>query len=124
MSPLSPDQWQVLSPYLDKALTLSETECANWLEALQAENPDVAGKLRELLKQHRAAERAGYLETGLNLHPEGAGLAGQTIGAYRLISRIGQGDMGTFCLAERRHGRFQRKAAVKFLSAARDGQGG
>jgi serine/threonine-protein kinase len=124
MSPLSPDQWQVLSPYLDKALTLSETECANWLEALQAENPDVAGKLRELLKQHRAAERAGYLETGLNLHAEGAGLAGQTIGAYRLISLIGQGGMGTVCLAERSDGRFQRKAAVKFLSAARVGQGG
>jgi len=124
MPALSPDQWQVLSPYLDKALTLSETECAHWLEGLQVENPDVAGKLRELLKQHRAAEHARYLETGPSLHTEDMGLAGQVIGAYRLLSPIGQGGMGTVWLAARNDGRFERKAAVKFLNVALAGHGG
>jgi serine/threonine-protein kinase len=124
MSPLRPDQWQVLSPYLDKALTLSEAECANWLGALQVENPDIAGKVRELLNRHRAAEQAAYLETGLSVLPEGIGLADQMIGAYRLLSPIGQGGMGTVWLAERGDGRFERRAAVKFLSIALVGQGG
>jgi hypothetical protein len=43
MSTLSPERWSALSPYLDKALTLSETERAVWLAALRAENPDLAG---------------------------------------------------------------------------------
>jgi hypothetical protein len=50
MSPLSPEQWQVLSPYLDRALTLSKEECALWLQSLCTEKPEVADKLRGLLK--------------------------------------------------------------------------
>jgi eukaryotic-like serine/threonine-protein kinase len=53
-----------------------------------------------------------------------SGLAGQSVGAYRLISTIGHGGMGTVWLAERNDGRFLRKAAVKFLSVALVGQGG
>ena len=46
MSTLSPDQWSALSPYLDKALTLSEAERTHWLKALGAENPDLARQLQ------------------------------------------------------------------------------
>ena len=42
MSTLSPDQWSALSPYLDKALTLSGEERTHWLKALGAENPDLS----------------------------------------------------------------------------------
>lgn len=124
MCPLNPDQWQVLSPYLDQALTLSEEECARWLESLRSENPDIAHKLQELLSQHRAAEEKGYLERSPAVPLAGAGQAGQTVGAYRLLSMIGQGGMGTVWLAERSDGRFERQAAVKFLSIGLAGRGG
>jgi serine/threonine-protein kinase len=124
MSPLNPDQWKILSPYLDRALTLSEEECAGWFESLQVENPDIAHKLRELLDEHSAAEREGYLENGVTLPPRSAGLAGEEVGAYRLISVIGQGGMGTVWLAERSDGRFERRAAIKFLNIALVGRGG
>ena len=55
---------------------------------------------------------------------EAPGLAGQTVGAYRLVAAIGQGGMGTVWLAERSDGRFERKAAVKFLSTSLIGGGG
>ena len=124
MSTLSPDKRSALSPYLDKALTLSEAERAHWLEALRAENPDLARHLQELLSEHQAAQQEAFLETSPIALPANPGLAGQTLGTYRLVSPLGDGGMGAVWLAERNDGRFERKAAVKFLSAALIGHGG
>jgi len=124
MSTLSPDQWSALSPYVDKALTLLEAERTYWLKALRAENPDLARQLQELLSEHQAAQQEGFLEKSPIPLSENPGLAGESLGPYRLVSPIGQGGMGTVWLAERSDGRFERKAAVKFLSAALVGCGG
>jgi serine/threonine protein kinase len=51
-------------------------------------------------------------------------LAGTVVGAYRLVSLIGQGGMGTVWLAERCDGRFEGRAAVKLLNAALVGRVG
>lgn len=118
MSPLRPDQWQVLSPYLDEALSLSEEERRPWLQALQAKDQELAEQIQALLNEERTIEQEGYLETGPLLPASSPVAAGQVIGAYRLISVIGQGGMGTVWLAERSDGRFERRAAVKFLSIA------
>src|SRR5207302_560366 len=45
-------------------------------------------------------------------------LAGQTVGAYRLLNLIGQGGMGDVWLAERSDGRFEKRVAVKLLRFA------
>ena len=123
MSTLSSGGWRALSPYLDKALALSEHDRAIWMESLRAEQPDLASQLEELLDEHFAAQLDRFLEHGPSFALASAGLAGQAVGAYRLISPIGQGGMGTVWLAERSDGRFERKAAVKFLSASLVGQG-
>jgi eukaryotic-like serine/threonine-protein kinase len=52
-----------------------------------------------------------------------SGAPGENIGTYRLISIIGRGGMGTVWLAERSDGRFERKAAVKFINLALTGRG-
>ena len=122
MSPLGPEQWQVLSPYLDQALTLSREECALWLQSLRRERPEIADKLHALLEEHRAVNEERYLETGPALTLD-SGAPGQNIGPYRLISIIGRGGMGTVWLAERSDGRFERKAAVKFLNVALTARG-
>ena len=51
-------------------------------------------------------------------------MAGQIIGAYRLLSLIGQGGMGSVWLAERCDGRFEGRAAVKLLNIALVGRAG
>ena len=51
-------------------------------------------------------------------------LAGQTVGPYTLISPIGHGGMGTVWLAQRSDGRFEGRAALKFLNAALVGRAG
>ena len=118
MDTINPEQWQRLSPYLDKALTLAEDDRAEWLEGLRLEHPDIAEYVEELLDEHRAAEKSRFLEQGPSVVRSAASLAGQQVGAYRLVSPIGDGGMGTVWLAERSDGRFERKAAVKFLSIA------
>jgi serine/threonine protein kinase len=124
MSRLSPEQWQTLSPYLDRALELADDERSAWLAALESENPTVASQLEMLLGEHRALIEEGFLEEKAPQLPRGQGLAGQVLGVYTLISQIGHGGMGTVWLAERNDGRFERRVAIKMLNIALLGKGG
>jgi serine/threonine-protein kinase len=45
-------------------------------------------------------------------------MEGEVVGAYRLLSLIGQGGMGSVWLAERCDGRYEGRAAVKLLNVA------
>ena len=123
MSTLSPDQWRAVSPYLDQALDMPDEERKAWLASLGEQNPALAAHLKKLLDEHRVLVQERYLEKGSVPLPGQAALAGQTIGAYTLLSPIGQGGMGTVWLAERSDGRFQRQVAVKFLSIGFAGGG-
>jgi eukaryotic-like serine/threonine-protein kinase len=113
MFTLNPERWREVSPYLDHALSLPEEGRGVWLSSFRADRPDLAELVQELLQEHRELEQAQFLE-----HPQPASetsLAGQKIGAYTLLSPIGQGGMGSVWLAERSDGRFERQVAVKFL---------
>lgn len=118
MSTLSPDQWQALSPYLDQALAMTDDARAAWLSSLGEQDPALAAQLLALLDEHRVLAQEGFLEDGRFALPNSTGLAGQTLGPYTLISQIGQGGMGSVWLARRSDGRFERQAAVKFVSIA------
>jgi len=118
VSTLSPERWREISPQLDHALSLPEEERAAWLAALRAEHPETAHLLETLLAEHRALSKERFLERGPERPRGEAGLPGQTFGAYRLLSPIGQGGMGSVWLAERSDGRFQRRVAVKVLRFA------
>src|SRR5580700_3079724 len=122
MSTLSPDQWQALSPYLDQALAMTDDERAPWLSSLGEQDPALAAQLAALLVEHRVLAQEGFLEKGRFALPSSAGLAGQTLGPYTLISQIGQGGMGSVWLARRSDGRFERQAAVKFVNIALAGR--
>ena len=117
------ERWQVVEPFLDRALELPSDEArSDWLAQLHAERPDVADEIRSLLLIQRAAAADRFLEHAVDL-PGGRATAGQTIGAYKLVSPIGQGGMGSVWLAERSDGRFDRPAALKFLHVALAGRG-
>jgi serine/threonine-protein kinase len=67
------------------------------------------------LEEHRALSEKRFLEGSPNSDRDQSSLAGQSLGAYTLISPIGQGGMGSVWLAERSDGRFERRVAIKFL---------
>jgi len=114
---ISPQQWQEVSPYLDQAMTMADEERSAWLASLRQQNPALADLLQSLLDEHQMLSQDRFLERDPVPRPGGEALAGQMIGAYRLVSLIGQGGMGSVWLAERSDGRFERPAAVKLLRA-------
>jgi serine/threonine protein kinase len=123
MHELSPDRWQEVSPYLDEVLALPAGERAGWLASLRESNPELASLVEALLVEQRLLEEEHFLEHSPAQLPEPV-LAGQSFGAYTLISAIGHGGMGSVWLARRNDGRFERKAAVKLLNLALMGRGG
>ena len=124
MSVLDPDRWQVLSPYLDRALDMPEEERASWLAGLRKEDPALAADLEALLAEDRALSSEGFLEETVLSLSGPLSLAGHRIGAYRLVSLIDQGGMGSVWLAERSDGTSAGRAAVKLLNASLVGRKG
>lgn len=118
MSPIRPEEWREVSPHLDFALTLSREEQARWLATFRVERPDLAGFLEKLLEEHSALAEEHFLEHEPLRPANDSSLAGQILGAYRLVSRVGDGGMGSVWRAERVDGRFEREVAVKFLHFA------
>src|SRR3954471_11134646 len=127
MPPFSPERWHAVSPLLDEALELAHDEQGPWLESVRARDASLAADLQSLLAEHEAVHESRFLECAVPLPRRTAltvSLAGQTLGAYRLISRIGQGGMGSVWLAERCDGRFEGRAAIKLLNIALVGRSG
>jgi len=123
MSSSAADRWKRVSPYLDEALSLSEEERVAWLAKLRKQSPDLVEDLTRILQKQSELMKCDFLEEQAIAIPEQRGRTGLTVGAYTLISPIGQGGMSTVWLAERNDGRFDRKVAVKFLSIALYGRG-
>jgi hypothetical protein len=119
---LTRDLWVRLGPHLDQALALDEAGQAQYLAGLRTGDEQLAAQLESLLEEHRTLAEKGFLERTPDMPLPQAG-AGEFVGAYRLLSPIGSGGMGTVWLAERSDGRFERKVAVKFLSFAAIGHG-
>jgi tetratricopeptide (TPR) repeat protein len=117
MSTLTPHQWQEVSPYLDEVLEIVPEQRSAWLLSLAEKDARLASMVRELLDEQQQLKQEGFLERS-PLPAGGASLVGQKVGAYTLVSQIGQGGMGSVWLAERSDGRFERQAAVKFVSIA------
>ncbi|MGO9931392.1 MAG: protein kinase domain-containing protein, partial [Steroidobacteraceae bacterium] len=121
-SPQWKDEWRLLSPLLDQALALDGEERQAWIKA---QEPEIAYRLEILLLEHSVLASDGFLETGVvELPSTAATLAGQTIGAFEVVSQIGQGGMGSVWLARRNDGRFERQVALKFLNIALLGKEG
>src|SRR5262249_31211573 len=98
------------------SLPVSDHHFAARLELLRDENPSLATDLKRLLKEHQTLGSEGFLKTQPPAPFTQAALSGQKVGAYTLESPIGHGGMGTVWAARRSDGRFEGRAAVKFLN--------
>src|SRR5262245_19331477 len=111
MAGMSRERWQAVGPHLDQALELDTKGREALVAALRAEQPGVAEDLDTLLAAYEVPGSDGFLQSAPAL-PETT-LAGQVVGAYTLITPVGQGGMGSVWLAQRSDGRFEGQAAVK-----------
>jgi serine/threonine-protein kinase len=118
MAGIEHSRWHALSPLLDELLDADAAHCAARIEQIRGENGALADDLVALLAQRGDVETAAFLEGSALGLAEVASLAEQKVGSYTLERLLGQGGMGAVWLARRSDGRFEGKAAVKFLNLA------
>jgi tetratricopeptide (TPR) repeat protein len=116
-------RWRALSSHLDYALDLAPADRENWVAALEPQQPTVYRELRALLAEHAAISDDPFLQEAVQTRPD-VSAAGHRVGAYTLVSPIGQGGMGTVWLATRSDGRFDGHVAIKLLNLGLLGRAG
>jgi serine/threonine-protein kinase len=127
MPSFSPEQWQILSELLDKALEMNEADRAAWLSELRREQPQTALELEKMLAESQKQGFSQILEGSAfvpTTPPDRATLLGRTVGAYVIDEEIGRGGMGSVWRARRSDGRFQGEVAIKFVHASWLGRSG
>jgi len=124
MAGIDPDRWRRISPLLDELLEADAARRAARLAQLRSTDVSLADEVAALLAREAAVETAQFLAGSALDAADAITLAGRTIGTYTLERPIGHGGMGSVWLARRSDGRFEGKAAVKFLNLAWLARGG
>ena len=110
------DDWQRVKAVFEQALAVDETERSAFLAAACGSDALLRQRVDALLASHAASP--SFLETSasavLELRRPGADLGGQTLGTYRLLSRIGAGAMGEVYAAHDE--KLNRRVAVKLIA--------
>ncbi|MCU0866502.1 MAG: serine/threonine-protein kinase [Planctomycetes bacterium] len=106
------------------AIELPTGERAAFLARACAGDDAMLAELLELLAAHDdagsfLAEPGGAVRAAVGAAAEVAESAGETIGAYKLVERIGEGTFGTVWVAEQREP-VRRAVALKILKAGMD----
>ncbi|MFG0316327.1 MAG: protein kinase, partial [Planctomycetota bacterium JB042] len=120
---MNPDRWRALERAFHRYGELDATDRDAFLEALAADDPELAAELRPRVEAERGG--AGFLEppasstAGRSAAADDARLApGTRLGAYRIREWIADGGMGSVYRAERADRQFEQTVAVKVLKAA------
>jgi serine/threonine protein kinase len=113
-------QWAVIDRLLDEALALDPSARAAWLDRLAPEHQPLKATLRDLLDEHAGIETRAFLDTLPKMSEPATDLkAGDEVGPYRIIEKIGSGGQGSVWLAQRSDGQLKRKLALKLPQLAR-----
>src|SRR5688572_21322957 len=122
------DNWRHVFAILDGALDLTPRRRKAYVDSACAGNVALARRVTELLKD---ADAASIVDASA-MHVAAAMLRdtaltspvlapGTQLGAYRILSELGRGGMGTVYLAERADDQFSKRVALKLMGGWRAG---
>lgn len=113
-------KWARLQDVFHRAMEQPEESRSAFLQAECGNDPALLKKVQSLLLAD--ADKSAVLGTN-TLPPDPNSdlqMAGETVGAYRLVRRVGVGGMGSVFLAERSDGTFDREVALKVVKKGMD----
>ena len=123
---MEPERWRQIEDLFQGALDREPHRRAAFLDSACAGDACLRHEIESLLSSF---ERGGFTETpafieGVKLLEESdeRSLAGQNIGPYRVIRRIGQGGMGAVYLAARADQVFHKEVAIKLIKRGQDSE--
>jgi len=125
MSDMSPERWRRIQDLFDEALDLDAEAQRVFLDELVAKDPALAEEVIELIRADQAAgtflgKEAAEQVAPLLVEIDPDEPEEQRVGAYRVVSRIGRGGMGSVYLAERADGQFKQHVALKIIRRGLD----
>jgi serine/threonine protein kinase/TolB-like protein/Flp pilus assembly protein TadD len=110
------DDWQRVKAVFEQAIALDEPDRSAFLASACGSDALLRQRVDALLASH--AVSPSFLETSasnlLQLRRPGEDLGGQSLGSYRLLSRIGAGAMGEVYAAHDE--KLNRRVAVKLIA--------
>ncbi len=107
----------------DAAVELAAPERERFLEQECGEDGELRAEIESLLASD--AQASEFIEDAplalpRELFPDSGDLAGQQLGAYRIIREIGRGGLGTVYLAERADESYRKEVALKLVRRGLD----
>jgi len=119
---MNPERWQQIKELLDGAVALDPGERGSYLDRACASDAELRREVDSLLASHERAG-TGFLQTPavdlLDAEPSSS-RAGQRIGVYQIVEKIGYGGMGEVYRATRADGQYEKEVAVKLVRGGYD----
>ena len=123
---MTPERWRRVDELFHSALERDRAERADFLRGACAGDEGLRREVEKLIAAHEKdgsfIDSPAYADTELLADDQAVLTAGQRLGPYKVISRIGSGGMGEVHLAE--DTRLGRKVALKLLRAEFTGDEG
>lgn len=119
----SPDEWNRIEPLVDQLLELDRSERRAFIDRSFSASPEIKAWVERLLdgaddEEFLAAVNPSIVSGALGARDDAPTAAGATFGPFRIVRELGRGGMGQVFLAERAHGTFAQRVALKVVSGA------
>lgn len=112
---MNPEKWQQIKELFGSALEQDPRDRAAYLREACGPDEDLRAEIEDLLASYESGKTVtGNLPAGF---PGAAEVAGERIGPYQVVQRIGEGGMGVVYLALRADQTYSKKVAIKVVQS-------